>query len=214
MSTKEKILDKALEMFNERGIEYVGVRELAALLAIRVSNVSYYFPTKDDLVNALSLQLGQLNAKVMKDDPQVTLLAFLQMLQQVFQHQVQYRCLLLSVVHIMAQNKVIAQRYGQVHAQRSEVIRANLASLGQSGYLSLSGEDDLDYLVSTITLIARFWISEAVLSFGHLTTAGQMHHYLSLIVKLLSGFATEQAKPEIHLFTQQLECLLQPPPPA
>ena len=54
MTTKEKILSKALEMFNDRGIEYVGLRELAAILAMRVSNITYYFPTKDDLVNQLT----------------------------------------------------------------------------------------------------------------------------------------------------------------
>jgi len=48
MDTRKKILDKALEMFNERGIEYVGLRELASILDMRVSNITYYFPTKDD----------------------------------------------------------------------------------------------------------------------------------------------------------------------
>jgi len=206
MGTKEKILDKALELFNERGIEYVGVRELAAILNIRVSNISYYFPTKDDLVNELSLQLGELNSKVMKIDPDVTLLAFLRMLKQVFAHHVQYRCLLLSVVHIMEQNKVIAKRYQQVQSQRTDVIRGNLESLVQRGYLALPQENDLDYLVSTISLIARFWISEAVISFRHLSTAQQMHHYLSIIVKMLAPYATQPAKPEIELFSRQLEC--------
>ncbi len=53
LNTREIILDKALKMFNERGIEYVGLRELAGVLGIRVSNITYYFPTKDDLVYQL-----------------------------------------------------------------------------------------------------------------------------------------------------------------
>ncbi len=64
MNTRDKILDKALEMFNERGIEYVGLRELASVLGIRVSNITYYFPTKDDLVYELSLELSKLNAAI------------------------------------------------------------------------------------------------------------------------------------------------------
>jgi AcrR family transcriptional regulator len=204
MGTKEKILDKALEMFNERGVEYVGVRELAALLDMRVSNISYYFPTKDDLVNELSLQLGALNSKVMKDDKNLSLLAFLQMLRQVFGNHLRYRCLLLSFVHIMEQNKVVAKRYQQVQSQRKDVIRANLETLVQRGYLSLPGEDDLEYLVSSISLIARFWISEAVVSFRHLAPHEQMRHYLLMIVKLLSPFAAPTAKPELEVFTHQL----------
>ena len=65
MNTREKILDKALEMFNERGIEYVGLRELAAILDIRVGNITYYFPTKDDLVYEISMGLNQANSAVM-----------------------------------------------------------------------------------------------------------------------------------------------------
>ena len=53
MKTEEKILSKALELFNARGIEYVGLRELAGILEMRVSNITYYFPTKDELFNRL-----------------------------------------------------------------------------------------------------------------------------------------------------------------
>ena len=41
--TDERIVSKALEMFNERGIEYVGLRELAATLKMRVGNITSTF---------------------------------------------------------------------------------------------------------------------------------------------------------------------------
>src|SRR6476660_9287329 len=66
--TRSKIRDKALEMFNERGIEYVGLRELAGILDMRVSNITYYFPTKDDLVYEISMGLNQANSQVMVAD--------------------------------------------------------------------------------------------------------------------------------------------------
>ena len=40
MSTKEKLVSRALDLFNENGIEYVGMRELAADLNMRVGNVT------------------------------------------------------------------------------------------------------------------------------------------------------------------------------
>src|SRR5919107_1802273 len=111
MNTRDKILDKALEMFNERGIEYVGLRELASVLCIRVSNITYYFPTKDDLVYALSLELSKKNAALLIERENLTMLGFLQILQQVFENHVTFRCLLLSVVHLMKQNKHMASAY-------------------------------------------------------------------------------------------------------
>src|SRR5687768_11795085 len=99
--TRRKIRDKALEMFNERGIEYVGLRELAAILDMRVSNITYYFPTKDDLVYELSMGLNQANSAVMIVEDGMTVSQFIEMMQKVFQNHVQYRCLLLSFVHVM-----------------------------------------------------------------------------------------------------------------
>jgi AcrR family transcriptional regulator len=100
MTTKEKIFTKALELFNNEGVEYVGMRELAAHLNMRVSNITYYYPTKDDLVFAISQGLKEANSKIVVENDNITLLAFLNMLKQVFHNHVKYRCLLLSFVHL------------------------------------------------------------------------------------------------------------------
>src|SRR5688572_10474087 len=163
--TKERIVLKALEMFNERGIEYVGLRELAAILDMRVSNITYYFPTKDDLVYELSMGLNQANSAVMIVDDGMTVSRFIAMMQKVFQNHVQYRCLLLSFVHVMQQNKVIASQYQNTQATRNKVLKANIQMLADSGFLTLSTEKDAEFLVSCIALISRFWISEAAISF-------------------------------------------------
>src|SRR5688500_13145491 len=101
MNTKQKILDKALQMFNERGIEYVGLRELAGILDIRVGNITYYFPTKDDLVYALSQELSRKNSEIIVPSTDLTMFGFLGIQHKVFQHHVQFRCLMLSFVHII-----------------------------------------------------------------------------------------------------------------
>src|SRR5688572_33064557 len=87
LNTKQKILDKALELFNERGIEYVGLRELAALLDIRVGNITYYFPTKDDLVYDLSVELSKANSAAMVTTENLTLRHFMEMLHRMYQNQ-------------------------------------------------------------------------------------------------------------------------------
>ena len=119
--TEEIIVEKALALFNEKGIEYVGMRELAASLDMRVSNVTYYFPTKDDLVNRLSLDLNKLNAEIVVDDKALTIDTFLNMFRRVFNNHVRYRCILLSFVHIMEQNKKISERYKQTQIDRKNM---------------------------------------------------------------------------------------------
>jgi AcrR family transcriptional regulator len=205
MDTRKKILDKALEMFNERGIEYVGLRELASILDIRVSNITYYFPTKDDLVYALSLELGKKNAEVIVERENLTMSAFLQMLYEVFQNHVTFRCLLLSVVHLMKQNKHMSAAYKKTQKVRNAAIKSNLQALERSGYLKPEDETEMEFLVSGISLISRFWISEAAVSFDELSMEEQIRRYLLLISKLLMPYSTVKAHKDIHIFLENLK---------
>jgi AcrR family transcriptional regulator len=202
MKTKEKIINKALEMFNAKGIEYVGLRELAAILGIRVSNITYYFPTKDDLVSCLSAELARENAQIVVEKQDLTVATFLEMLRQVFQNHVRYRCLLLSFVHIMEQNKVLSERYKTTENSRNAVLQSNLSSLKKAEYLM--PETDIDFLVSVIALVVRFWSSEAMVSYRHLTTDEQIAHYTGLIARILLPYATPKGKLEIDGFFERL----------
>jgi AcrR family transcriptional regulator len=204
MSTRGKILDKALEMFNERGIEYVGLRELAALLDMRVSNITYYFPTKDDLVYELSVALSKSNAAIIVTSEDLTMRSFLEMLQRVFQNQVQFRCLLLSFVHVMQQNKRIAEAYKKTQDLRNATIQSNITILADRGYLQVKDDAEKAFLVSTLSLISRFWISEAAVSFRRGSREAQIRHYLSLVTRLLAPYATAKGRKEIKSFEEDL----------
>ncbi len=204
MNTREKILDQALKMFNERGIEYVGLRELAAELGIRVGNISYYFPTKDNLVFELSQELSKKNAAVMISNENITLYGFLGILESMYHNQLAYKCLLLSVVHVMRQNKMVAASYKKTYGNRTTAINANLEALHQSGYLVFENEEDKNYLVSMVSLIGRFWISEAAVSFKNMPEARQLKFYLTQLAKTIHPFASAKGRKEIKKFIEEL----------
>lgn len=197
MNTREKILDKALKTFNERGIEYVGLRELAAMLDIRVSNITYYFPTKDDLVFEISRQLAESNSKVIVANEGITMKGFMDMLRQVFENHYYFRCLLRSFVHIMSQNKVVAEAYKKTQQSRSTTLASNIKSLAANGYLKTESDEQMNFLVSALSLISRFWISEAAISAKHLDKEEQINHYLGLVAQLLIPYTTAKGKKQL-----------------
>lgn len=204
MKTKERIIHKARAMFNENGIEYVGLRELASILNMRVSNITYYFPTKDDLVNQLSLNLNQLNSEVVVDYKNLSMHSFLEVLKKVFGNHIKYRCLLLSFVHLMEQNKVISARYKKTEKYRNATLKSNLNVLQRTGYLNIADQNEIDFLVSTIALMVRFWISEAAVSYRNLSVEAQMNHYLTLLARFLSPYATGKGESDIQRFLENL----------
>jgi AcrR family transcriptional regulator len=204
ISTKEKILDKALEMFNERGIEYVGLRELAGILDMRVSNITYYFPTKDDLVYALSLELAKENNQLIANRESISLYEFLQTLHQVFKNHVKFRCLLLSVVHVLSQNKNMASTYKKTQASRFADLRSNMEVMEKSGYLKFEEDADKEFLITSISLVSRFWISEASISFRNWNTDKQVSFYLEMIARHFKPYATAKGLKDINRFTTTL----------
>jgi AcrR family transcriptional regulator len=200
MGTKEKITQKALELFNQNGIEYVGMRELAASLGMQIGNITYYFPTKNDLVNQLALDLSALNEKTLASPGNPTLFSFLEMRERNFKNQHAYRCLFLSFVHIIKQNPLIAERYKNVEKARGDGAIDYIKMLQKQGYLKIESDENVLFLTSTIGLIARFWISEAAISYNHLPFEQQIRHYSGLIARMLSPYATKSGRIQIESF--------------
>jgi AcrR family transcriptional regulator len=200
MTTKEKITQKALELFNQNGIEYVGMRELAASMNMKIGNITYYFPTKNDLVNQLATNLSALNAETLAPSEDLTMLSFLHTMENVFRNQQRYRCLFLSFVHLVKQNPSIAERYKIVENDRRSNFYDKVISLQMEGYLNLKSKEEINFLGSAISLIARFWISEAAISDNSMPAENQAYHYSKLIAQMFIPYTLEAGRKQIDVF--------------
>lgn len=204
-NTKEIILSQALKMFNEQGIEYVGMREIAKELDLRVGNITYYFPTKDDLVMAITLELAEANNKVLETHESLTMAQFLDMYVDTFSNHYRYRCLFISFVHLLEQNPKIEQLYLPNQERRYKTIKRNLTYLRQNGFLEKQlDEHTIVFLVSSISLMVRFWLSEARIRFRDQGKKVLFKHYLELFARLMLPYATKEGKKEIHQFIDKL----------
>jgi AcrR family transcriptional regulator len=190
---EDRIVQTALKMFNESGIEYVGMRELAAALDIRIGNLTYYFPTKDDLVNRLAIDLAEENNRTIVPIEDMTMERFFGVLDQVFRNHLKFRCLMLSFVHVMQRNPLISKRYSKIQSKRNETWAKNIEALRAAKYLKAT-DAEIDFLVSTIALIARFWISEAAIAFRNVSEEDQMRHYIKMIARIFEPYATAKGK--------------------
>jgi len=197
---RERILQRAVELFNERGVEYVGVRELAKDLGIKGGNITYYFPTKDDLVVAVAGLLRQRNDATLRIPASPSLSAYMAMLTAAFQNQYAFRGLFLSMPNLMLRNQKLAAGYvGSVEKERRRVLRDYLAALQAAGYLRPNVEGEvLDRTVSFIGLVTRGWIGDASISFRDRTPDWCMAHYLAITADHLAGLATEQGLADLR----------------
>lgn len=204
-NTRETILVQALKMFNEQGVEYVGVREIAKELDLRAGNITYYFPTKDDLVTALVLELAELNGRILRAGEDLDMGGFLNMYAEIFSNQYRYRCLYISFVFLMEHNPGAEAIYLPNQEKRFRNIRKNLRNLMHNGYLEKElSEHTLEYLVSSISLMVRFWISESRVRFKGESKKQVFKFYLDLFATHFLPYATKEGKKEIRAFVAAL----------
>ncbi len=67
LSTRERILDVALELFIDKGYDKASLREIAEPLGISKAALYYHFPTKDAILLALHLRLHELYRRVLSN---------------------------------------------------------------------------------------------------------------------------------------------------
>lgn len=187
MSTRDRLLAKAKQRFNEEGLARVGVRDLARDLGLSPGNVSYHFPKKEALVRALMAQLRELNQRTLEEaSAQATLTAFLERYRQVFQNQLEFRFLARGISHIVEAYPQLGADYRRVDGERRRTLAAALMRLREAGELSASFDARaVARVVALCTLTARFWLSEYALSYAQAPEGAVVDHYLGLIAHAL-----------------------------
>lgn len=202
MIKKRQILEIALEQFNEKGYSDVGVRELARMLGISPGNLSYHFSKKEDLLIALLEQFSGQNSSFYEHyfTLSPTNAHFLELMKKVFDSQFDYRGVYIGNQFVQAELQNRDRfNYQSIAAKRAVTFQKIFKGLDAAGQLSLNDED-IGFLVSYITLFGRFWISEATLFNKSPDKKQSIRHYLLLLAKQLSLFATEEGQKSIDGF--------------
>jgi AcrR family transcriptional regulator len=205
MLKKEQILATALEMINEKGYLAVGMRELARQLEVSPGNLTYHFSKKSDILIALLKQFSAQNSALYADYFSVPAsnAHFLNLMSRIFESQFSYRGVYIGNQFVQAELQEGDQfDYPAIAAKRKAIFRRIFTELRAAGHLELEDED-ISFLISYITLFARFWISEATLFQKSPDQASTIQHYLSLLAKQLSLFATDRGKQSIEEFTRK-----------
>ncbi len=203
--TKEKIVAKALEMYNEHGIEYAGVRELAKELNMKGGNITYYFPTKNDLIRELTDRLSQSNAAIFSQKTEPGIYNFLDKHRRIYYNQYEYRALFVSLPLLLKQDNEFAGRYAQRQVERKKTLYNELKALFLAGYFNTAKSADLDTVLHAITTINRFWISEATVDGLIDDKQAAVNTYLEQLAGLLHIIATDKGKDEIKRFRSELK---------
>ncbi|MDW7692207.1 TetR/AcrR family transcriptional regulator [Flammeovirgaceae bacterium SG7u.111] len=150
MKTKELIKDVARESFNQKGIQNVTLREVAASLKKSYGNVTYHFPTKEHLIEELFQDYNSALKELQIDHSgyENLLHYFLVLPEFSFDITVKYLFFFIDYVELKRIYPEFIQKVEEENKGRKEKWKGLMQVLQKQGFLENKlADEDLEYIM-------------------------------------------------------------------
>lgn len=160
--TRQRILDAALAMFNERGEHNVTTNHIADELEISPGNLYYHFRNKDDIIEQLFARYEERidAALAIPDDRLPGLEDIWLQLHLVFECIWDYRFLYRDLVDILVRNRRLRLRFARILRRAADSAGEVMRGLVRAGTMRASATE-IDATATNILVLATFWLNYA-----------------------------------------------------
>lgn len=156
MSTKQKILDTALELFNTGNTQAATTNHIAKALGISPGNLHYHYKNREEIIRKLYAQMLEESTLLVQDLPKDIV--------ELFEHQKvmsrvlwKYRFFYRELLFLLSKDPLLKERYIKDNIAHRERIYTTFSNLVASGDLDIPYDNVLDQLTDTIMLVLEFW---------------------------------------------------------
>ena len=190
MSTKTRILDAALALFNERGLGETSLRDIADACGISLGNLTYHFPKRDDVVMALYLQLVDRFDAIALRSPASLHDAML----ETYAAFSCYRFLSGDLLAIMRGYPAIRRHYRRLTKRREREMLDAFAGLIKGGWMRPSTTlEERRLLHLQIALQSNFFLASAEV-FHNMSEKEKQATFVALLSQTIRPFLTAKGK--------------------
>ena len=159
MKTKRRIVEMAIQLFNEFGFANVSLPQLAKALDISLGNLTYHFPKKDQLVSRMYTLFQTELAQITRN--YTTLLDIGEMdrqLREFYRLQQRFRFLYLDLLELeRAYPKLAARHFEHIEGQLEGLFKSFKHNV-ELGYLKPGEEEQYRHLARHFWMASAFWV--------------------------------------------------------
>ncbi len=167
ISTRQKVLETSLALFNERGSAKVTTAEIAEAAGIAEGNLHYYFRRKADLIVALyevfETEVVRINAREFSDDGPLEDYAEYQ--RDWFRLMWAHRCFYRDAAALLAIAPALGPRVREGTGRAQQVVRTVFDRMVGHGLLRAT-PDQVERLLTNVWIVSTYWIDYLRLSGG------------------------------------------------
>jgi AcrR family transcriptional regulator len=195
MKTKDKILSKALELFNEKGYNNITTRHIAADLNISAGNLHYHFRHSEDIIKILFSELV-LKMDVLLSDLQKienkTLQDLYHFTFSTYEVFYSFRFIFMNFFDILKHIPAIESQYESINESRKDEFKIIFKGFQKNNIFK---NDIPDFIMRSLTtqifIIADNWIIHNSLAFKF-TKEEAVKHYALIQMNLFYPLLTEE----------------------
>lgn len=195
--TKEEILKCALRLFNENGISQVSLRDISIEMKISLGNLTYHFKKREEIVDALYLNLvSKLNEvineklgtksqfQLLFEIPRVTLSNFYE-----------YRFLMLDFVLITRNHNSIGNHYRKLIEERKQQFEMLINDLVETKLLREElFDNEYKYLFKNLRIVSDFWLSSSSIDKNGKTSKKDVLEGTQLLENIIFPYLTHNGR--------------------
>ena len=156
MSTKQRILETALMLFNTTNTQAATTNHIAKAMGISVGNLHYHYKNREEIIFRLYEQMLLESTLLVQDLPKDVV--------ELFEHQRlmstilwKYRFFYRELLFLLSRDPLLKERYisdNLAHRRRIYITFENLVTHGD---LEIREEKVLEQLTDTVMLVLSFW---------------------------------------------------------
>lgn len=197
--TRQRILDTALILFNERGESTVSTNHIADELEISPGNLYYHYRNKDDIIEQLFQRFEERMdlALVVPEGRAISLEDVWLQLHLVFECIWDYRFLYRDLVNILSRNRSLRLRFARILKRGSINSHGIMKGLNESGAMRASAAE-IEGLSTNILVLATFWLNYAGIR-GEKDEQKSIQQGIVQVMMLVSPFLRDSER--LHLNT-------------
>lgn len=200
MKTKDKILETARDLFNQKGTRSVTTNHIAEAVGISPGNLYYHFRNKEDIIRAIFEQLTahglEQYGQVLQAYPPGTLESMEQTFSMIQEFNWRYRFFKRELTALIMQDPQLKTRFHEVNRMQLAVIGQSLSQAMQRGLLRHLAEKDLALLTEEVWLVTLFWLNYLEVG-GEEINQQTLGRGNAMLRNILMNYLSDQARPAL-----------------
>lgn len=200
MTTRDRIVETALTLFNEQGTRAVSTNHIAAACSISPGNLYYHFRNKEEIIRAIFAEMtrvGEEEYRQINDHrpagagPAVT--AMLDTFVFVQRFNWRFRFFKRELTSLLQNDPLLAADFAVVHQSHRAMVRESIERSIAEGFLVEMAEPELELFVEQLWLIILFWLNYLEVG-GEEVTDATLERGNAVLFTAIRPYLTEAAR--------------------